>query len=298
MFERCLRSIKDCQDSFDLIVISLNGSEIAEDCAALESSNIEKSRIRVLKTETLLSPARHQAWASRAMKSFLRKTDHVLILAHDDELDSPGLDHWMRTRPSGWHLRAWIGDYRFIDDRDPEIPPFQVRAIPDAKLVPLGLCDWLAVNEADPRKFVDTNMSGISVPYSTLLRTSRFITATRMTQGARFEYILVSSRSNLAIDRRSPPVGIIHLHPDQAGRSVPPAKQQMDEARYCLWLVLNAKTFDELRSILASSWGLRRLARSFRRALSESVRLRIRRIATDASAKLGGDDFARSTPVS
>jgi hypothetical protein len=297
MFQRCLRSLERSQHLFDLIVISLNGDEVAEDLASVASSNLEECRVKVLTTRRLLPPARHLAWATRAIKPYLQLTDHVLLLAHDDELDAHGLDHWVRTRSSDWHLRAWIGDYLYIDDRDPDVAPLGLQAIPDSTPLPLRLSGWLAVNATDPRQYVDTNMSGISVPFSTLLRTSRFITTTRMTNGSRFEYILVSSRSNVAIDRRSPPVGIIHLHPDQAGRSVPPAKREMDEARYCLWLILNAKTLDELKVILMSPWGLRRLLRAFKGALSKSFQSRWHHIAAVVSARSSGAGSSRSKDV-
>lgn len=267
MFERCLRSIDRAQNFFDLIVISLNGHDVAGDRTSIDLSSLEKSRVRLFETGRILPFARHIAWGTRAMKPFVSRNDHVLLMAHDDELDARGLDHWARTRPSDWNLRAYIGDYRCVDDRDFDTPALELQAIPRATSLPIGLSKWLDVNAADPKGHVFTNMSGMSVPYSTLLRVARFLTATRMTKGARFEYILVASRSNRAIDRRSPPVGVVHSHPGQEGRSVPPEKQQMDEARYCLWLLLNAKTVLELQTILRSPWGLRRLIRSFLKAL-------------------------------
>lgn len=275
MFQRCLRSIVEVQTYFDLIFISLNGDMAAVDLAAIHATGLEMSRVEVIRTKRLLAPARHGAWAAFRMRTLVAKDAHVVLLAHDDEIVAEGLDHWVRTRPLDWNLRTWIGDYLVIDDTRPEVPARRVAAIPNSAPSSLGLVEWLAVNSADPRRYVYTNMSGISVPLSTLLRVARFMRATRMTKGARYEYMLAASRTNVSIDRRSRPIGIIHEHPNQEGKSVPVSKQQMDEARYCLWLLINAKSFAEFQIVLRSYWGLSRLSRSFFKAINGSFRSRL-----------------------
>jgi hypothetical protein len=271
MFKRCLQSVRAAQHLFDIIVISLNGEEAAEDLSAIEQSGIDPNVVKVLKPQRLLAPARHISWATQELRDVVNRSDHVLLLAHDDELHTAGLKKWKEARPSNWNKHAWIGDYWVIDDSMAGLPAARTDALPQSIDAPIDLVEWLAVNTESRPRHVFTNMSGLSIPYCTLRRVARFISATKMNKGYRFEYLLVASRTNAAINRRSPPAVIVHLHSGQGGRAGAQSQMLMDEARYCLWLLLNAKSVREFDHVLRSYWGPRRLVTSVLKATYGSV---------------------------
>lgn len=287
LFERCLRSVTKSQELFDLIVFSLNGDFGGDDRLRILAAGLEMSRVAVLETTRVLPPARHLAWAIRSMQTMVQRDDHVMLLAHDDEVYDSGLVEWCSNRPPDWSRRAWIGDYLYVDDEANRLERTIV-AIPDSQPLPIRMSEWLAVNMADPRGHVFTNLSGSSTSFHALMQVARFLSVTRMTKGARIEFILVASPANRGIDRRSPPAVVVHNHSQQGGKFVSAVDRQLDEARYCLWLLIRAASVRELVSVLRSPWGPRRFLWSLARGTKAALVSRPRQASVPSRSRFWG----------
>ena len=258
LFARCLRSIKLCEDVFDRIVISLNGDSSGDDARQLSESGINEEKLIVYKTKTDLSPVCHFIWLCNQLKLQMHQYDRVMLMAHDDELIPDQVRRWRAEYPSYGKRTAWIGDYQLIDDLLGSEESGLCAAASVSKeghVKPITLIDWLAHNEKDPRHYVFTNMTGISVPFSVLQSVVNFWRLTFAKIGARFEYMLVSHKSIEGIMGVNPPMVIIHLHESQSGRNVPSIEYSKDELRYYIWLLINAKSLRELIWVFQSRWG-------------------------------------------
>jgi hypothetical protein len=261
-FKRCLKSIEESLDLFDSVVISINGLSPNNDLRAIYESKILRDNVIILTTQQNLSALQHALWLTNYLKKLFYKHDRLLILAHDDEIRAQALQEW-KTKISRFDsMVAWLGDYLITsDDSELETTTKLEKALPSiAYDQPLDIIQWLKHNDAQDKKFVFTNISGISVPLKAWIDMMNFRKKTGLGFGARTEYMLVAHRSISGIVSNSNPLVVIHQHENQQGRKVAPIDYSTDEVRYCLWLLLNSKNLKQLVWISRSRWGMKAIA--------------------------------------
>lgn len=278
MFERALKSVVPCSDLFKQIVISINGKDGRDDIRLVRESGINPNLIKLFETKADFVSVKHVIWLAGKLKNIFCQDDRVVLLAHDDELIADSFRNWYELYPSyGKHV-AWIGNYEVYEDQsvDHSITVAVEETVPPTGfLQPVSLLDWLMHNQSDPRGYVYTNMSGMSIPFGVYLDLISWQKWTFGKVGARFEYMLLSHKSISGIMGSKRPYVRIHEHPNQEGKNVPSFEYPKDEIRYCLWLLLNAKNIREFIWILKSPWGIRGLIYNIKSIIVELFRVAV-----------------------
>lgn len=257
MFKRCLDSIILCQDNLDLIIISLNGKNTDEDLFSVNESMIDKNKLILLCTNDNYVAAKHGIWLCNKISEFVHVDDRLIFIAHDDEIIPNGFRQWVNKLKLFPKNIAWIGDYEVVSIKDADFHRVNKSVSASAYEKPISLIEWLDHNNRDPRRYVFTNISGLSVQFKVYQSYIDYQKRTYGNVGARSEFMLVSHRSVQGIMGVQNPYIRIHEHMGQEGRNIKKTDFLKDELRYTFWLFINSKNIHEFWWIFKSPWGIK-----------------------------------------
>lgn len=263
LFERCLQSLQDCYHFFDLVVISVNGIGSSRDLYQINKICADWPNKAVFRTNAELSAQQHNVWLTNKLKDIVKPSDRILFLSHDDELIGSELEKWIEHLSASPPEAAWVGDFFVVAQHargdGKTICESALPSLENGKFI--SLIEWLEINNAQVKKCVRTNISGLSVKFKVWYDVTRFRRCLGLGFGARQEYMLLAHRSVRGVSKKQPPMVKIWQHELQQGRNVPPTEYTKDEIRYCLWLLLNSKSLKEFLWVSQSPWGIKSITK-------------------------------------
>ena len=267
LLARCLKTVKAAGHCFCRVVISLNGDLSGEDKSIVVSELGSCQNILVLETPHTLNPVAHLAWIADQLHDTPR-TQRVLLLAHDDELEADAVLDWCNSLEERPRNLAWIGPYRVVFN---ETHTAVISSAPSSSLYPLmPPQEWLRKYSPTPRCTVFTNMSGMSVELGVLTHVMRYCQRTHGRKGLRFEVMLLTHASVEGVVEHVRPLAVIHEHAGQEGKNVLRSDWYSDEIRCSIWLLGNATGVGNFLRMLLGPWGMRHICGSAARFIREA----------------------------
>lgn len=271
LFRQALESVRPLARAFGGIVISINNLHPEEDLKTVTEVLDPDTRV-ILRTGENLGPASHFIWMVEKLKKIVPGSPPVMFLCHDDLLRADGI---AGAAPGGaWNLgpdEVVLGDYAVFGD------PLAERLLNPEGFASSFLGD-LRDKECVTRRewfrhlekigYGFTSMSGIIVPLSAIVSAAAFLKLTRGHKGCRTEYLLASHHGVRTVRRYRIPIVAVRLHGGQESRHMAQPDLVTDEIRYCLWLLLNARSVVEFvwqvsgpQGVLAASLLFRQIVR-------------------------------------
>ena len=227
-FAECLESVSAHVQKFDGILISLNGTEdsVREDRAtALEFATLDAKRIQIITTGEFLSGESHNKFILDSLRGRgIIEDDLVMNLFHDDLL---AVDF---ERPELLADRVIAGDWlELVSDR-------RHQAISEPSVL---ASNWLA-NWGFHGAW--TNGSGMIAPFAVWSDVAEKLESWKT--GVRYEYLALTHKRVLTIQKSEQPLVRIRIHPGQAGRNQSLSKWFLGELMFICWLIEQGRARD------------------------------------------------------
>jgi len=251
-FKECVESVKPCVQYFSSSIIFINGSE-PEDDLHTASAITPLLKTSIFATGKDFSAIEHSNLIQRQLHILLDPGQHIFVLCHDDRLVHDSFcdlkpDDWLRNDPS-----LSLGNYAVFNDnghvRYESAFHDRTSTQPTA-----NRAQWRdSLGNARSRY---TNASGMRMPSQVLIEAAKYQVRTRSEKGLRSEYICAAHHLIDVLYYHNPPLVAIREHSASEGANKTNLQYHGSELRYIIWLFINCRSFDEIRKLLRSNFGL------------------------------------------
>ena len=215
-FGRALDSLRDCEDYFKRIVISLNGPSDSQDVqAANDYVKANNSKAELICANTELPWMQHQYfWLEHLSQSGATPTDWIYWFAHDDEVKASGIrkivdehGNWPLETHSiylgPWAMRHDEVDKPFDGPRDVDLESWTSFPVEGPLVLPVA--EWISQQLIQPTYI---NMSGCVTQIQSFIDLEKF--PVTKPGGMRIEMATAAAPNNLYVREFSEPVVITY----------------------------------------------------------------------------------------
>lgn len=241
-FKRCLKSVVPVENSFDGIIILINGLHFRKDYMSIVESGLNLTNVKIYFTKKDLSAFQHALhWHDRLDKCDINYDDKILILCHDDELIPENLEKWTAAVRSSAVDELWIGSYivrRELHTERTVMASVFVRPFKE-KMRTLGAYEWILWSSTQSGGYVYTNLSGMVISIIAWRNYMRFSRIFEPAYGGRSEHSYICFKHFKWLKCNEEPVVIINEHALQQGRTGGTFSIAYDEFRWVMWSILN-----------------------------------------------------------